>query len=265
MIPGRRGGGCTAGEPGGDDSLFILLCIPPHPMAGVEASSFGVHWNHRAHGILSEARAARKLNPTCVRGWSGADSAKQKTHWSNITKMGAGIFGFLVGAATALLMMKVFRRQGPQRLKAPSEKHELSKPASDRHIEGAMHALDQIATVLGKLADPNQAPPGQLPGEELIIVEFNTTRCAWLNCKQTDEHPNFYRISLHAFRESPLGISVQNTKKYSPDLQEYRQALCWGFSAPPSLTTHFFPHPTCYGDRRQPAAKRDLTASGGFD
>lgn len=60
--------------------------------------------------------------------------------------MGGGFFGFLIGAATAVVMMRIFRKQ-------EINKHAKSDSFEpDVKIKGAMREIDEIASVLGKLS-----------------------------------------------------------------------------------------------------------------
>ena len=61
--------------------------------------------------------------------------------------MGAGVFGFVVGAAAAFLFMKVYRRAGFKLIKSRDVQLE-----PDQKLQGAMRAIDEISAVMGKLS-----------------------------------------------------------------------------------------------------------------
>jgi hypothetical protein len=85
--------------------------------------------------------------------------------------MGAGFFGFFMGAATAVLIMKVFRRQ---EIKAKPETFE-----PDPKIKGAMREIDEITSVLGKLSKAKESDPEgtSLDREWFSFTPDNFTFC----------------------------------------------------------------------------------------
>ena len=81
--------------------------------------------------------------------------------------MAGGIFGFFIGAATAVLVLKVFRRSNFKPIKSAD-----SKPFDpDNKLKGAMRAIEEISSVLSKLSASNQVVVSEVDGESLNLFQ----------------------------------------------------------------------------------------------
>ncbi len=62
--------------------------------------------------------------------------------------MAGGIFGFFLGAATAVLILKVFRRNPVKQIKS----EDLTPRDANSKVKGAMRAINDISSILGELS-----------------------------------------------------------------------------------------------------------------
>ncbi len=66
--------------------------------------------------------------------------------------MAGGVFGFVLGAATAVLILKVFRRNTVKQIKA----EDLTPHDPNSKVKGAMRAINDISSILGELSSAKE-------------------------------------------------------------------------------------------------------------